>query len=269
MKKKVVDGFDILFKDDFSIMESEITGNLPLPKSYLFSNDEMLIVYNDSLLRLSEKKTNDYLKFYKSSYGLEKISTVKEMEEAYFKDNANLIGKIKKDFIEKCVVIPAYLKSKVPNIGKQIGKEITKKIGDSYPPVDRSRSMFSQINPKDMVLLDNKTYKMLTVAKFLEKWEKSFEPQFFKELIQKSQSAHPKEVSEMMVSNKGKIHEVAMPIIRDKIWCNDKSMELCIDGKYYVPDYRGRSDKLEAAYMKIIEGYVKMDAAHEMQKVVS
>lgn len=266
--KKVVEGFDILFKDDFSIVDSEISRKLALPKPYILNPNEMLIIYDDSLFKLSNTPSNkDYMKFYRRTYGIMPSGSIKDQETKYFADNASKIDDLKKEFISNCVSIPPSLKNKVPDLGKQIGKEIAKKIVKEYPKADSTHnSIFSQLGCDDIILLDEKLYQLITIPSFLSKYEKSFEPKFFKDLIKSSENSTPEEVSELISKNKENVNGLALAVIRDKIWCNDKSLKIFLDGKYLIPDYKGHSDKLSDSYMLMIERQVKLDATQDFQK---
>jgi hypothetical protein len=208
------------------------------------------------------------MRFYKRTYGIMPSGSIKDQETKYFADSAAKIDDMKKEFIRNCVSIPPSLKNKVPDIGKQIGKEIAKKIVKEYPKVgNMNGSIFSQLDFNDIILLDEKLYQLATIPNFLEKYKKSFEPNFFKNLKKSSESSTPEEVSEFLYKNKENVNEVILPIIRDKIWYNDKGMEIFLDGKYFIPEYNGHSDKLADNYMAMIEKQVKLDAAQDFERL--
>jgi hypothetical protein len=267
-EKKVVEGFDILFKDDFSIVDSEISKRIALPKPCISDLSELLIVHNDSFFTLSDKSSSkDYMTFYKMTYGITRLGLIQDFETKYFTDNIVKISDLKKEFIMNSVSIPPNLKNKVPDLGEQVGKEIVKKIEKAYPkPNSKSGSIFSQLGYNSILLLDKKLYQLITIPDLFDKYKKSFEPNFFKDLIKSSGSSTPEEISDFISKNRGNIHPIAFPVIRDKIWCNDKSSKIFFNGRYLIPDYNGHTDNLEDTYTLMLERKVKLDAAQDFQR---
>jgi hypothetical protein len=277
--KKVVESFDMIFKDDFSIAESEIPRKLSLPKPYILNLDEMLMVYKDSLLHLSESKATDYMKFYKSEYGIEPLGQMRDMEAKYFSDNAAVIDKAKEEFLSNCVCVSPSLKNDVPDLASQLSKELVKMISKTYPNAakleNNAGSIFSTLGYGNIMLTDDKMFRLITIPEFLEKRKNIFEPDYFKELSIFAATATPEEVSEKLVKNRDKAHERAWPVMKDKIWCNEKSMKIYIDGSYYISDFVARQDKkedpfqkMENGYMEMLEIQVKRDAAAKLEAVI-
>jgi hypothetical protein len=256
---KVVEDFGILFKDDFSIVKSEISRRMNLPKSGLLFPEELLIIYGGSVYGLSEKQTGrDYMKVYTAIYGMQNLGQVKQFEEKYFSDNSQLILALQKEFIENCVDVPADLKPKMPQLGMQVGKELAKRIDEAYagPVFD-----FGNI-----VLLDEKVYDLLTISQHLKNYENSFEPTFLGKLMKASETITPEEFAKMLEQNRDMMREEVFTVVRDKVWCNDRSGKIFLDGKYFVAEYKERKDALVDGYLKQLEKTIKLKAVESFQR---
>jgi len=267
-RKKVVEGFDIFFKDDFSIVKSEIARRMELPTPYILDADELLIVYEDFLFVLSEEQCDEnYMKIYTEIYGIERKGSLNELEEEYFEVNSSKIESLKRKFIENCIDVPPYLQKSIPEVRGKIADDIAEEINKTYhEPQGKKSSIFSCLGYDPILIVDEKIYDLVTIPEFLQKFKRSFEPKFFKRLEEMSKNAKPEEVSRFLMRNKDKVHKDVLPVVRDKIWCNERSGEIFLNGKYFIPEYRERIGKLADAYMRMLERKVKLDAVAQFKE---
>ena len=274
--KQVVPGFDIFFKDDFTIIDSEIARRLELPKPYITDRDELWIMKKERLYELGGKVASppadagqDYMKVYTETYLVKPIGNLQDMNEKYFSDNAAQIKELKKKFIESCLDMSQDLPKQFPGLYGQIGKELCSKIDSLGHDKHGSdiAGVFEQAGTEGILVVDKKVYDLVNTSNFILKYEKSFDPTGFSEICSKVSAPNPiptpREVASILVSYKDHISPRAFPLIKDKIWCNDKSSELRIGGIYLIPEYRGRLDMLEDGYKSLLDLRIKREAAEE------
>ena len=73
----------------------------------------------------------------------------------------------------------------------------------------------------------------------------------------------PEEVSKELTDNRDKVHPWGFPFIRNKIWYNDKSFKILLDGIYWIPKFVSTSKNAEERYKNAIEMKIKIYAAQE------
>ena len=278
-KGKVVEGFNIFFKDDFSIIDSEVSSRMTLPIPYLVDPDQLLIISDGKVFRLDydgpSSAEEDYIKVYTELYRLVELGSVRELEQRYFENFDSQFHDLKKEFIDNCIDVPVDMRTYVPDLNKQIGKDLVKRVEEAHPKrpkksKEAGKSLFSELGHEKLLILDKKMYELATIPQFLERFDRNAfdpqEPEFFEALIEMSRKTTPKLVSEYLEKNKPKIHKNAFYIIRDKIWCNEKSGELFLGGTYFIPEYVGHTDGMIDNYLRLIEREVKLDAAKRYEK---
>lgn len=302
MTNKVVQGADIFFKDDVKIIDSEIAAPLSLPVPYplfsLFSEEGLLLIYKGDIYatkkgaasgkpdKLGETdKSDNLIKLYSDVYLLGKASAIRDEEEKYFSTNKSKIDKLKEDFIERSVngIYIHELKDTKSSLGPHIASGLEKKINDYYNTAgtpasahaagttapalaaNASDSVFGTYMPdlQKILLADSRVYNLVTLPEYISKFEQSFKPSFFADVLAMSQTATPEEVSKYLTQNADKVHRKALPLVRNKIWFNDRSVKVLLDRTYWIPQLACKADELAKKYAKCIEQKVKQDAAKE------
>lgn len=270
---KVIKPGDILFEDDVKIIEKEVEKPLAIPAPLpVISRDEMQILYNGRVFVATKEHTDSgIIKVYTLLFSLQEVETPKAQEEQYFAANAKSIEKLKQDFISRTLSGTSGARM------NQAGKELEKRIRKAYESsavlpeqVQAGKGLLGKLTDsvlsgitgfERVMLLDAKIYNLITIPEYLSVFEKSFEPAFFKKLLEAAKTHTPEEISEMILKNSDKVHRKVLPQARNKIWHSDKSSKLYLDGTYFIPEIRGSLTELEAAYRTRIEEGIKIDAA--------
>lgn len=293
--RKIIEDDSFFFKDDVQIKESELEKKLNLPTPPLFMRDELQVIYKGHIFLIAKDKKDNMpdamIKIYKKTYGLQApknpdgtIQTIKSIEDKYFQDNADLINKFTYDMISKGVTgIPINDKKSdddddsVCFVTTQIASQLVEKINNKYSSIKRNlpknnAGTGSIIENKDgsefnnhfngsigLLILDRKVYHLETIQEYVKKFEKSFEPTFFKKFYAACSNTKPEDICAILNSNADKIHKKAMPLVRNKIWFSNRSFKLYLDGTYFVPSYAGTPDDIEKEYFQLIERKAKID----------
>ena len=282
---KVVQGDEMFFKDDIQIIDVEIATPLNMPNNIpIFSRDELQIFYNGHIFVASEEETPDAsIKVYTETFGLKEIASPKEQEDEYFAANSALMDKLKEDFIERTVNGISILDDQnlKGTLGNQVSSELVEKITQEYASLTPSRTytmpgkgLVTKLNDSSIfntymqgservLILDGKVYLLATMSEYLAQFERSFKPAFYTQVTNMCNTAAPEKVSQLLTDNADKIHEKALPVARNKIWHSKRSFKLHLDGIYWIPEFKGKTDDMIAAYQRLLERKVKIDAAKE------
>lgn len=295
MNNKVVTGEDMMFKEDIKLIDSEIAKKFGInDSSELIERDEFIVIYDHKIHVLDgkaladdskKKKKQGYAKIYTSNFNLTEESTLEKIEEDYFNANKAKLDAIKDDFIKNSVkgITPKADGSLKGCLGDVVSKELISKINEQYSDLLKSikktktslddiakeiyqKPIFSLLNKDNekLAINDGRIYNLLTVGEYIAMFEKSFEPNYYKEIYTWADSGiSPEEISSHLMKNKDKVHRMAFPLIRNKIWHSDRSFKLYIDGKYYVPQISGSKKELESTYHELLEYKIKISAAME------
>jgi len=283
-KNKVVEMTPMFFKDDIKILDSELVAPLAIPPSIpIFSRDELLILYNGHIfVAIHDSKQQHTIKVYTQTYGLQEIPTPKEQEQKYFSDNKTLIDKLKSDFIGR--VISGNTGINPIDISDSLRSELTERVTKEYslctkaeyvaPPGkgiitwNDDSSIFNSYVPQceRMLILDKKLYTLATIPEYLDIFKGAFNPKFpnvYKECRDFAASGSPEEVSYFIDEHRDKIYYEAVPAAKNKIWHSHRSFKLFLDGVYWIPMYKEKTDGLISIYLKLLERQIKMDASSE------
>jgi len=275
MARKVVEGDDMFFKDDIQIIDVEIAAPLSMPSNLpIFSRDELQIFYDGHIYVAVKERTPDALiKVYTETFGLKEIESPKEQEDEYFSGNSTLIDKLKADFIERAVNGISLLDdgSLKGTLGPQISSELIEKITQEYASLTPSGtstkfndgSVFNSYmkDCEQMLVLDGKAYKLITIPEYISKFQKSFEKSFYKKVQSMCCSAAPEEVYQLLTDNSHFVHRKVLPMVRNKIWHSNRSSKLLLDGTYWLPEFEGKTDNFVSKYEKLLERKIKIDTA--------
>lgn len=284
-KNKVVQGGDMFFKDDIKIDDTKIASKLSLPDLPIFSRDELQVIYNGRIFVATKNSTPDaQIKVYTLDFGLEETKPPKEQEEKYF--SSKPVNELKEDFIKKCIKgISVLGDDKYPlkdALGTQIGSELIERIEKEYdskispanPTPPPGKSLITKLSDgsvfnsymKDcerILIIDRKVYNLQTIPEYLSIFQQSFKPTFYQEVKKKCASATPEEIHKLLTDNSDKLHRKAFQYVRNKIWYNNRSFKLLLDGIYWIPQFRGKVDSLVSEYQTLIERQIKIDAVKE------
>lgn len=181
---------------------------------------------------LSRGISTDYLKVYTQKYGITKVKTVDDIVNSHVPQSPNYISYI--NSIKQQLVEEIQKGVNAENSFLEIGEKLRENIEKTYQKSKKECSQKGKI-----LVIDKKSYELLTIPQHIETFRKSCEPNFFRELLEKSKTGTPQEISEFISNNTEKIATGAVRFIRDKIWYNSKSCEIFIDGKYYIPKISG------------------------------
>lgn len=281
MGKKVVQGGELLFKEDIKIDEEVVRMQLSIPsKIPIFSADEMQVFYNGHIFTLTKNSSKDaMIKVYTIEYGLNEEKSPKLQEDEYFKTNTTEVSKVKEEFLKKAVIgMPDSCSDK--SLEKQACSTLVEKINHAYDLTEHPHkappgkglipklyddSIFNTYvgDFERAVLLDGKVYRLETIQEYLSMFQKAIEPKFYKELEKKSALMTPEEVFKELTDNRHKVHPWGFPFIRNKIWYNEKSFKIFLDGIYWIPKFVNTSKNAEERYRSAIEMKIKTDAAEE------
>jgi hypothetical protein len=292
---KIIDGEDLFFKDDVQIHKSQLEKKLSLPAPTLCQRDELQIIYKGNVFVIAknprESLPKTEIKVYTNVYGLQRAKaadggaeTIKSIEDRYFRENQDEISKAVHDMVSKSVTgIPLTLKKDDDSgdtaclVTNQIGSQLVDKINEHYASMKSSLPRNTGgtgviSDSKDgsefnnyfsgsigLLVLDRKLYYLETMQEYIAKFQKAFEPSFYKEINSKCAAATPEEVADLLEKNAGKVHPKALPTIKNKIWLSKRSFKLYMDGTYFVPHCAGSVDKLEQEYSMRLEMKAKID----------
>ncbi|MBM3199857.1 hypothetical protein FJZ53_02880 [Candidatus Woesearchaeota archaeon] len=281
MGKKVVQGGELLFKEDIIIDEEAVRMQLTIPSRIpIFSIDEMQVFYNSHVFTLTKNSSKDaMIKVYTTEYGLNEEKSPKLQEDEYFKANTAEVNKLKEEFIKKAVIgMPDNCYDK--SLEKQACLTLVEKINHAYDIAEHSykappsKGLVPKLSDDSIfntyigdferaMLLDGKVYRLETIQEYLSMFQKAIEPKFYKELEKKSVLMTPEEAFKELTDNRHKIHPWGFPFIRNKIWYNEKSFKIFLDGIYWIPKFASTSKNAEEKYRNAIERKIKTDAAEE------
>jgi len=283
---KVIRGSNMFFEDDIKIIDAELDSSLNLPALSVFSRDELQILYNGRVFIASKSPSKDRMKVYTLTFGLEETDSPKIQEDKYFSDNSAQISKIKGAFLEKVVNGISILDDKNSGKGKispQLSEELANRIAKRYSGIAKlpsqscaGKGLITKLNDSSVfnseipgyeraMILDKKIYDLITIQEYVEIFKSSVEPNFYTKLHGSCKTQAPEEISKLITDNKDKIHRKVLPQIRNKIWHSKRSSEICLDGAYWLPGYRGSLNDMNAVYQKLLEKKVKIDAARSLK----
>lgn len=287
---KVISAGNMFFEDDIKIIDAELDSSLVLPgKLPIFSRDELQVFYNGHIFVASKDPKVDlkdkHVKFYTMIFGLEEIDSPKSQEDKYFADNASAIDKLKQDFIERVVNgLSVYdtsstARAKIPQLGQELAERIAKKYALIPKPLKQEPagkglvgkledgSVFNkEVTGYERVInLDGKIYDLFTISEYISKFEKNFDPVFYKKLQEKSKSESPEEISKYIGDNKDKVHRKVLSSVRNKIWYSDRSGRLYLDETYWIPVFRSSANDSVSLYQKYLEEKIKIDGARSLK----
>lgn len=281
MGKKVVQGGELLFKEDIIIDEEVVCMQLSIPlKIPIFSADEMQVFYNGHIFTLTKNSSKEaMIKVYTIEYGLNEEKSPKLQEDEYFKTNMAEVSKVKEEFLKKVVIgMPDSCSDK--SLEKQACSTLVEKINHAYDIAEHpykappGKGLIPKLYDDSIfntyvgdferaVLLDGKVYRLETIQEYLSMFQKAIEPKLYKELEKKSALMTPEEVFKELTDNRHKVHPWGFPFIRNKIWYNNKSFKIFLDGIYWIPKFVNTSKNAEERYRSAIEMKIKTDAAEE------
>ena len=238
------------------------------------------------------------IKIYTQTYGLTEakaadgsVEAIKSQEDKYFSDNMDHIRKAQSGMVKKSVTgLALNDKSEKEGSGSiddvfeskcllttQIGSQLIEKIEAGYSKVKNdlpknTAGAGSIARAKDdseynnffngsigLLVFDRKLYYLETIPDYIKKFEKSFEPTFFKNLYDMSKTATPEDVADYITKNAEKVNKKALQLVRNKIWHSRRSSKLYIGGTYFIPDFKGSVDELEKTYTLLLEKKVKVE----------
>ena len=285
MKRKVVPGGDMRFKDDVQIIDIEIAAPLSLPEPLpIISSDELQIFYKGNIFATTANvDPAAYIKVYKRTFGLEAIETPGEQENNYFGINSESIDNLMDSFIERAVNA-IYLPGNGDEglLGPEIGAELIEKITQKYSslipsgsyaiPPSPSSTLVTSVNDGSVfntytqehersLLVDNKLYKLLTIPEYVALFERHFDPTFLADLHKHLPTGTPEKISEILSDNKHNVHRKVLASVRNKIWHSERSFKLFLDNTYWIPFIDGEANEFAKLYKKLLERKVKIDAA--------
>jgi hypothetical protein len=286
----IVEFSDMFFEDDFKIDTSKISNTISIPVSLpVLSIDELTILYMGKIyFAYDDIKPEDknHIKIYTKTLALRDGGSTKKYEEEYFKNNAALIDKLKKDFMNKVVIPDSNIPASVAaNIAKSIGEELKRKILAHYDPIikslEKSLTEFPEHKKGSLtmlkddsllnkyftlsrrsLILEDRVYTLLTFKEYLVKFEESIEPKFYESTTKllESKNLTPEEFTKYLDDNSDNIHPKAFPRIKNKIRHSDRSSRLFLDGIYWIPEYYGNISAIVDSYKSMIEMKIKVES---------
>lgn len=275
MSGKIVNDGEMVFLDDITFFEEEISQPFNIPDVPIFSRDELMLFYHGQVYvtQDSTAEAGDRIKVYTQSYILKKTVSPKKQEMAWFTEHNALIAQLQKEFIGRCVGGINIDNGLEGVLGHQISAELLERIEQSYAGTDKDKlkvvqainqntSVFNTLPAsRQSLALDGKVYALITVGEYLRGFEKAFEPDFFQKMVELSGTKSPKEIAQELNAHQDKLSPRALFFIRDKIWNGDRSFEINIDGDYLVPQFTGEVQPVITEYLSRLREKIKYDAA--------
>lgn len=210
----------------------------PLPE--IFGKTDFLIFYNDKVYELSNSKKSDFVKIYGKDYGLKEVNWDKVMNE-YYKDNKKLFKKLIKEELEEIIA-----ESKEDAIDQLL-----------YSSNDKSYS--------DFLFVDQKIYDLTQLNEFISKFKEYFDYEFYNELENKISYISPKELSQFLMENKDLFYGKDLQKISDKIYTNERTVQMNIDGKYVIHLFNEDAGGFMEDYKNWIKLKLKVKALNKMK----
>lgn len=273
------------FLDDIKIIDTEVSAGLSLPTPQpIFSKDELMVFYKGHIFVPSkEQDPGAMIKIYTMEFGLAERDLPKKQEEEYFANHSKRIETLKENFLERAVnglSVPEEGEA-MGVLGPQIGNDLTEKITQEYSQYTQKAahdsaggglitkaddgSVFGKYmhECKRALALEGRLYQLATIPEYISLFQSSFQPAFFSDAMDMAKTATPKVVSEYLSANSDKVNRKALPLVRNKIWYSERSFEIRLDGRYWVPQMLTSMDSIIDKYGKLLERRLKLDASKE------
>ncbi len=274
--KKVVVGDELFFKDDLKINDYEVAAplNVPTPLPIL-SLDELVILYNGQVIVPRTGGALGEIKIYTEKFGLEAYGTPKQHEDAYVSGNEKQVGEEKAKFLKRAIGRTSGSGFDTSLLGEAIRSLLKEMLDKSYavpttrapvpgkgliPRLDDNSVLNTLEGVERLLVLDSKVYELKTLPEFISKFERSFEPAFYKRAMDAAITSTPEQMYTLFTANDKKVVKEVLPMVRNKIWHSNRSFKLFMDGVYWVPEYKCQLEELSVSYQKAMERRLKEDA---------
>ena len=274
--RKVVVGDELFFKDDLKINEHEVAAPLNVPTPLpIISLDELVILYNGQVLVPRAGGTLGEIKIYTEKFGLEAYETPKQHEDAYLLSNEEQVSEEKAKFLKRAIGRTSGSGCDTSLLGEAINSLLKEMLDKSYPvPTTRApvpgKGLIPRLDDNSvlntlegverLLVLDSKVYDLKTMPEFISKFERSFEPAFYKKAMDAGITSTPEQIYTLFTANEKKVVKEVLPMVRNKIWHSNRSFKLFMDGVYWVPEYKCQLEELSVSYQKAMERRLKEDA---------
>lgn len=257
VRRPIPDYEETKFILDYLEREAKVGEKLDLPRPFFFEENITTIIHGSEVYRLNRKPSKDnYFKVYKDKFGLRKIGDTYDMEKKYFRKFSKEIGILRKEFIESTI---GSVSQGISTLNRKACRDLLKK------KIDKEYS-YEEMPSNIIILAGNIVYELLTMEEFISLFESSFEPSFFKKIKRMCSTENPETISEALLNNEYKVNRRALSVIRGRLWHSERSAECYIDRTFYVPEYKGKKDKLIEKYSRKTEKRIKLDAIEEFMR---
>ncbi|MEW6365336.1 MAG: hypothetical protein AB1714_11970 [Acidobacteriota bacterium] len=278
MRRKVVEGGPVIFKEDMPIDEAAVSAPLGLPAASIGRN-ELTLLYKGRFFVLNRKPADSFAKIWGTTYGIEEDDSPKKMEDSYRAANANEITGAQREWLAK--VLPSVdLPTAMQVYGDQLKSILREKVAAVYATPSRvpghttgagtiaplcEGAVLDELEGCErMLFIDGKAYELLTLAEYLSKFVKTFDPQFWKTLSSAAKTATPEAVIRLIEGNRDKVERKTAGVLKGKIHFNERSFELFLDGVYFIPEHMGATSEIIDRYNRLLEGRMKLDAVDNL-----
>lgn len=276
MRKKVVQGGPVFFKDDLPMDSAAIAAPLALPPMALVE-DRLTLHFKRRFFVLDRRPpANHFAKVWGQTYALVERGSPGATEAAYFRDHRAEIAATQREWL-RAVLGGAEPASARATFGPQIVDVLTERIDAAYarpagvPAKEAGAggvlpsaepSLYAELEGLERVLfLDGKVYDLLTIPEYLSKFEQAIDPETFRELVAGSAGRTPAEVVRLLDERPEAMKRRTLGVLRGKIHFDDRTFELFLDGVYFIPEYRDKASVVFEKHRLLLERQVKRDAA--------
>lgn len=275
MAKKVVQGGPIRFKDDLPIAAAEVVKPLALPPLELFP-DQLTLWFKARFFELERRPGEDQARIWNRPYGLREAEPAAAREARWASAHRAAIEAAQRGWLERVVGGAAEAPGGAGH-GAQLLHAVAEKVEELCavalrPPrrdigggrITRRAdvSVLAGLQGYERVLIvDGKVYELLTLAEYLDRFEKAFDPTLLAELHEDCETRTPAEVCARMALSLDRVDKKTYGVIKGKVHYDERTFQLRLDGVFLIPEYLCPLPDLLATYRALWERRLKLAIA--------
>jgi len=278
VRKRVVEGGPIRFKDDLPIAAAEIPRPLGLPPVALLP-DGFIVWYKGRFFELERATGEWYARLWDRRFALREVETAGAREDRYFEEHRGAIEKAQERWLSK--VLPGddpggAARSWGPQAAQAVRERIEELCAVPLRPPQRDvgkgrierRSDGSVLGEMQgyerLLLVDGRAYDLLSLAEYLGRFDGAMDPKLLKELQKDSETLAPADVCERMSRNLDRMDKRTYGVIKGKVHEGRRTFELHLDGVYFIPEYLCPGAELLSKHASLVEKRIKIGAVDRL-----
>lgn len=274
MAKKIVAGGPIRFKEDLPLRAEDVARPLGLKLEGLLPQG-LSLPYKGWLFQLVRRPADSWARVWGQNFGLEPLGAIGALESVLVAGRRADVEQAQREWLRGVLggasvdeaatrwgaVGARLIKEKVLELCVLPQRATRGRVGTGQIRwAAEASAMASMVGYERVLLVDGKVYELLTLAEYVARFERAFEPDFFADVQSMCASLDPAGLCDMMRHNLDRMDKRTYSVIRGKVHFDRRTFELQLDGVYFVPEFVCRRDEFATGYEQAMERALKLEA---------